>query len=68
MTDHGQKEKGCSKISARRWLLDLHLQCPESLHSLEGNGLLQRGQLERYQQDKVLGPGDESTADCAGDD
>lgn len=48
--------------------MNLHLQCPESLHSLEGNRLLQRGQSERYQQDKVLGPRDESMADCAGDD
>lgn len=43
-------------------------ECPSCLHKLEGNGLLQSGQLERHQQDKVLGPRDESMADCAGDD
>lgn len=42
--------------------------CPSCLHKPEGTGLLQRGQLETYQQDKVLGPRDESMADCAGDD
>lgn len=43
-------------------------ECPSGVHKLEGNGLLQRGQLAKYRQDKVLGPRDESTADCAEDD
>lgn len=71
----GQKETSSSKMSAQSCMLNLHSQCrgarqecPSCLCEMEGNGVLQRGQLERYQRVKVLGPRDESMADCAEDD
>lgn len=51
-TNHGHK--GLFQNTCREVAVEPAPAVPESL---EGNGLLQRGQLERYQQDKVLAKG-----------